>query len=118
HPVVTAALACNATELRSLIEQQPQLLMVRNEAEWGKPWLLQIVAKCEDLAAAQLLIDKKADVNALDDNGFSPLRSAVAANNLRFIELLLAKGANVNQADIFGVTPLFTQNAAIVKMLL
>jgi ankyrin repeat protein len=118
HPIVSAALACNAAEIKTLVAQQPQLLAIRNEAEWGKPWLLEVVAKCEDLATARFLIDKKADVNALDDNGFSPLRYAVGANNLPLIELLLAKKANPNRPDNFGVTPLFTQNAAIVKTLL
>src|SRR5262249_23205210 len=44
-------------------------------------------------AAAQLLVDHGADLNARDGAGNTPLHSAAFTNNLEMVKLLLARGA-------------------------
>ena len=47
-----------------------------------------------------------ADVNAKEDNGFTPLHEAANQGHKEIAELLIAKGANVNAKDEKGYTPL------------
>jgi len=58
---------------------------------------------------AELLIAAGADVNAKNDNGWTPLHNA-AGNNKEVVELLIAKGADLNAkvkgGDHKGATPL------------
>ena len=54
---------------------------------------------------AELLIAKGADVNAKDDNGWTPLHHAVPDGHKEIAELLITKGGNVNAKGIYG-TPL------------
>lgn len=56
--------------------------------------------------AMQLLLDKKADLNARATDGSTPLLAAVQSAKLDAVKLLCEKGANVNQADGNGNTPL------------
>ena len=46
------------------------------------------------------------DVNAKDDNGWTPLHFAVYYGHKEIVELLIAKGADVNAKDKNGWTPL------------
>ena len=46
------------------------------------------------------------DVNAKDDNGWTPLHHAVPNGHKEIAELLIAEGANVNAKDERGKTPL------------
>ncbi len=71
----------------------------------------------------ELLLSKKADVNAKDKCGSTPLQLAVDRNYKEVVKLLLAKGANVNaKPENSGGTPLSlaaaNSNADIVKLLL
>ena len=74
--------------------------------------------------AAQLLIQKGADVNARDKSGMSVLEQAASSNHIELVRLLLAKGANVNTTDEGGFTALMAaagngdRNAALVKLLI
>jgi ankyrin repeat protein len=55
----------------------------------------------------ELLIAKRADVNAKNKHGETPLWEAAARGNLEFLELLIANGADVNvKDDCLGDTPL------------
>jgi quinoprotein dehydrogenase-associated probable ABC transporter substrate-binding protein len=52
------------------------------------------------------LLDKGADINQLDQQGFAPIHAAARARDSDMIELLLARGADVNARDADGWTPL------------
>jgi quinoprotein dehydrogenase-associated probable ABC transporter substrate-binding protein len=59
-----------------------------------------------DKPRATFLLDKGASINTLDDQGYSPLHTAVRNRNSDMAELLLARGADPNLADSDGVSPL------------
>jgi ankyrin repeat protein len=46
------------------------------------------------------------DVNAKDENGYTPLHPAALNGHKEIVELLIAKGADVNAKDNDGKTPL------------
>ncbi len=72
-------------------------------------------------ATIRLLLDKDANVNALDINGKSPLMIAAHNNAPKVISLLLDRGALVNTQDLKGWTALMcaadTNRVAVIKIL-
>ena len=75
-----------------------------------------------DRAAVRALLHKRADVNAPEPDGTTPLHWAVARNDHDLVALLTKAGAKVNLANRYGVTPLLqaceTANALVVEALL
>jgi ankyrin repeat protein len=78
--------------------------------------------KAGDRAAVRTLIQKKADVNAAEADGTTPLHWAVQADDPEMVRLLLSAGASARAANRYGVTPLqvaaVNGNAAVVGDLL
>jgi cytohesin len=54
----------------------------------------------------RLLLDRKADPNATDNDGMTPLHFAAADANASFSRALIAAGARANATDSRGRTPL------------
>jgi ankyrin repeat protein len=53
-----------------------------------------------------LLLERKANANAADRNGATPLHRAARANDIDLVRLLLSRKANANARDRDGRTPL------------
>jgi ankyrin repeat protein len=79
-------------------------------------------AKSSDTAAVRALLQKKADVNAVQGDGTTALLWASYKDDLEIADLLIRAGANVNAANDLGATPLWTASengsAAMVTRLL
>lgn len=52
------------------------------------------------------LVDSGADVNAADENGYTPLHFAVNADSVEVVRYLLDSGANLESVNDKGETPL------------
>lgn len=59
-----------------------------------------------DRGRVTYLLDKGADINALNYQGLAPIHGAARQRDSRMIEFLIEKGADVNQPDGDGWTPL------------
>lgn len=69
----------------------------------GNDALMMLLSKRDvNLKIVQLLIDYGADINAKNDEGFTPLMFAVENGNVGAVKLLLKYGAKVNVQDIYG----------------
>lgn len=59
-----------------------------------------------DIVQLESILDSDFDINAADDQGFSPLHIAVINNQIQAMKILLLKGANTEVSDNNGNTPL------------
>ena len=85
------------------------------------PTLSDVILQ-ENSTLVQQFIRQGADVNALDEYGFTPLIEAAIVDHVEIAKLLLAHGANPNRQDVTGGTALHwateNNNLALAKLLL
>ena len=101
------AIAQGDTEIMKAL--MAQRINVNNVARGGatpaKPLMLAVEYGKENIV--ELLIESGAQIEAMDDNGNTPLIKAVAEDQrIHIVKQLLNKGANVNAKNHHGVTPL------------
>jgi hypothetical protein len=116
--------ARDSTQVRLLVKEEPSLLQA--QGEMGTP--LHAAANGPgDAEITRYLLKSGADVNAVDDRGYTPLKVAVRGRSSeekrRIVELLLSNGADVDtKSRGGGATPLhiasLAGNITVVKMLL
>ena len=58
-----------------------------------------------DIDQMQALLRRRANVNARNPQGWTPLHIAVAGGDITLVDLLLRHGADVNAASYVGATP-------------
>lgn len=71
-----------------------------------------------DLERARELIEKGADVDAIDNEGNSALYLAASINHFDMVELLIAKGCEVNNSEGYCRALDATENEYMIKLLL
>nr|XP_022905017.1 alpha-latrocrustotoxin-Lt1a-like isoform X2 [Onthophagus taurus] len=72
---------------------------------------LHIAANKKDIKIGSLLIEKGANVDAKDSEGFTPLHEAVIAKNVDFVCMLLYYNASVNEISTYSkCTPFHSAN--------
>lgn len=84
---------------------------------------LQYAAETGDISLAKMNIEKSlADVNYVDEAGFTPLFRAVMQNRIEFVSFILDMGANPNIQTHEGFTPLMaaaeSNNLEMLEILL
>ncbi|MFP3030404.1 MAG: ankyrin repeat domain-containing protein, partial [Wolbachia sp.] len=91
------------------------------QTELGK----KLLAAVQDAGLNEVkdLINQKANINAKDMYGWTPLHFAASRNKLSVVEFLFNNNANINAKDVYGNTPLhvaaqYSSNLEIVKFLL
>lgn len=100
------ALIWSATDLakvRFLLEHGANVNLATKR---GRTALLIAAMSDKSYDIVKLLIDKGADVKAVDFLHTTPLRGAVLGNDTRTIRLLIDAGVDVNAADLPGISPL------------
>lgn len=102
HPEIlfTAVNSGNVTLVRSILEEESFLINDRDERGCTP---LIIAAEQDHLDTARYLLEKGAEVNARDKEGYSAIH---VAHSLEMARLLLSHGADVNAEDNYGLTAL------------
>ena len=81
----------------------------------------QILAKRDGDASLSELIAREVNINAIKEDGFTPLTFASRLCRPKTAQLLLNAGADMNKIDEYGVPPLFhtiVENCAILTKIL
>jgi uncharacterized protein len=88
---------------------------------WAATTLVE-AAKANDSAGALALVKDKADVNATESDGTTPLHYAVYHDDVALVESLLKAGAKASVANKYGSTPLLEAavrgNPVVIEKLL
>ena len=63
---------------------------------------LHKIAIWGDVAAAEVLLDHGADINARGEDDDTPLHRAIMGGHAEMVSLLLSRGANAEQRDRYG----------------
>lgn len=99
--------------LQLLLSRQPERVKERGE------WSVTPLHRAGRVAIVDTLLAKKADREARDEHGFTPLHSAVQHNLLDVVSRLLERGAKVDAESDSGETPLsFAKSTEVASLLI
>lgn len=90
-------------KIMEIVDKDPSIVRKRLEST---NTLLHIAAFYNFEEAIILFLDNGADINAINNSGWTPLHVAAYSDHYEAIKLLLEKGANKNIKDKEGMTPL------------
>jgi len=91
---------------------QPAAPMAESARSADPAAQMRRAAEIGDVAQVRMLLDKRAPIDARDDNGRTALMLAVLHGQSDAVDVLLARGADPNAADAHGTTPLQAAIAA------
>lgn len=83
----------NIVKVQALISEKPDLV---NSADDKGSTPLHLASSQGHLEVVKFLVDKGADIEAVNGRGFTPLQLASYGGHRQVVEFLLDKGANVN----------------------
>lgn len=113
-----AALSDNITAVRALVDKGAD---VNAQAGLYHSAPLHWACKNGNLEMTAFLLDRGAQVNAVNSGGWTPLIAA-SSKDADIVRLLLAKGAHVDQRDGYGYTSLMyaakNGNVEVIQVLL
>lgn len=90
--------------VKTLLEQDPSLLNVRGPLE-RTPLLESVLSRKADIC--ELLLEKGADFNLTNKEGFAPIHFAAFTGEITIAKLLIAKGAPLNNnTNVINASPL------------
>lgn len=101
--IVDAVRAGDAAKVKALIEADPALVAAKDDTDRTP---LHWAARGTSHAVLAVLVEKGADLNALDRGGIAPIHSLASRGDTAGLTLLLDKGADVNLASAQGETAL------------
>lgn len=93
-------------QLVALLLEKGADINIQNRRDWITGTALHKVAMHQDISMVRLLLDKGANIEAVDQHKKTPLHHAVIEGFEEMVRLLLGKGANVKVQDYRGSTPL------------
>jgi ankyrin repeat protein len=91
-------------EVEALLNERPKLVNLVDKMDYGTPLHWAAVYGQEE--ACRLLLDRGADVNAVDDCDDTPLFWSIASGERKIVRLLLDNGASLELTNSEGRTPL------------
>lgn len=106
-PKVQIILACSAGDIektKELLEKDPTLVQSLDPFDRSTP--LHKAAGRNDIPLAVLLLDKGANVNAVDILDALPIHWAAASQSADIVAVLVSRGSKVNVRDKYGYAPL------------
>lgn len=107
------------TALLSLLGDKGTGDGVKDKAHWNRTLLA--AAQAGDLAGVKEALEKGADINTVNNYGWTPLLLAVYKNSSEIVSFLLSKGADKNRANSGGYTPLklarYYNHTALITLL-
>jgi len=83
----------NIANIRAILSGQPDLVNAKDEK--GST-LLHLACNKGNLEVVEFLIEKGADIEAVNSGGFTPLQIASSRGQREVVELLINKGSNIN----------------------
>jgi len=90
-------------KMDAMLNTAPHLIATRDEND---NTLLHLAVLRNEIAEAQDLLSRKADVNAINSAGMTPLHLAAKFDEMQMTKLLLSKKPNLSIRDKRGLTPL------------
>lgn len=109
-PLMFAARSGNSKIVQELIKSTASVNAAQTggDNEIGRTPLHHAVTRKNNADILRILIDNRADVNAIDENGKTPLMVASFYGELEAVKLLVEAGADVRQKSNSGKTALDT----------
>ncbi|KAJ7056775.1 prosome, macropain 26S subunit, non-ATPase, 10, isoform CRA_c [Mycena amicta] len=90
--------------IRSLTAENPKLI---NALDADERTPLHWAASSGATDIVRFLIDKDAEIDVVDNMGWSPLHIAVSSGHDEIVQELVGAGADVNKKNAKGIAPLY-----------
>jgi ankyrin repeat protein len=94
----------NVANINSLLEAEPGLVNLVERMDYGTP--LHWASVYGQVESCKELIEHGADIDSMDDCGWTPLCWAIQGKETEVVKLLLSPGAGPNVKDKNGESPL------------